>query len=73
MLWPMFVLELAGMSSQKCVKHVTMAIHSQDPKARVEVKLSEHLVHVETVAELEKVKRALENDGYRVVRSEPRP
>lgn len=69
----MFVMRVEGMTCQNCVKHVTKAIHSQDPKARVEVKLSEGRVHVETMAEVEKVKRAIENEGYRVSESEMRP
>lgn len=69
----MFVLTVAGMTTPRCVQHVTNAIHSQDSRARVEVKLGESLVYVETKADLEKIKRALENDGYRVQRSEPRP
>lgn len=69
----MFLLSVEGMSCHQCVRHVTQAIHSQDPKARVEIKLSEGLVHVESGVDLEKIKRAIENDGYRVVRTEQRP
>ena len=68
----MFVLTVAGMNEQSH-RHLTAAIQSQDPKARIEIKLTERLVYVETKAELEKIKRALENDGYRVAHSEMRP
>lgn len=69
----MFVLTVAGMTSPRCVQQVTAAIQAQDARARVEVKLAEQLVYVETRADLEKIKRALEHDGYRVQKSEPRP
>lgn len=69
----MFVLTVEGMRGAQCIRHITLSIHGQDPKARVEVKLPERLVHVETKVDLEKIKRALEQDGYRVSHSEPRP
>lgn len=69
----MFVLGVEGMSCQNCVRHVTAAILAQDSKARVEVKLTEKLVHIETKAPLEKIRRAIENDGYRITAVEQRP
>ena len=69
----MFVLTVEGMSCANCVKHVTRAVHAQDPKARVEVKLLDRLVHIETTASLEKIKRAIENEGYRVTEGQERP
>ncbi len=69
----MFVLNVEGMSCGKCVRHVTDAILAQDAKAKVEVKLSEKRVLVETTADLEKIKRAIQDDGYTVVSTEMRP
>ena len=69
----MFVLGVEGMSCQNCVRHVTAAIMAQDAKARVEVKLAEKLVHIESKAPLEKIRRAIENDGYRITTVEQRP
>ena len=69
----MFVLTVDGMSCQNCIRHVTAAIRSQDPKAIIEIKLAENLVYVETKTDLEKIKRALDNDGYHVLQSEIRP
>ena len=69
----MFVLTVDGMSCQNCIRHVTAAIRSQDPKAIIEIKLAENLVYVETKTDLEKIKRALDNDGYHVLQSEMRP
>lgn len=69
----MFVIGVEGMSCQNCVRHVTAAIMAQDAKARVEVKLAEKLVHIESKAPLEKIRRAIENDGYRITTVEQRP
>ncbi len=69
----MFVLKVDGMSCENCVRHVAAAIKAQDEKAKVEVKLKEKLVHVETKAPLEKIKRAIEADGYDIIGVEERP
>lgn len=69
----MFVLTVTGLVRSNCVRHVTEAILSQDRKARVEVLLSEGLIHVETHSPLEKIKRSIEANGYQVVKSEERP
>ncbi len=69
----MFVLGVEGMSCQNCVRHVTAAIMAQDAKALVEVKLADKLVHIESKAPLEKIRRAIENDGYRITTVEQRP
>jgi len=69
----MFVLNINGMSCQNCVRHITEAIHTQDPKARVEVRLNEKRVLVETVAPLEKIRRSIEADGYHITGVEERP
>ena len=69
----MFVLHVEGMSCQQCVRHVTAAILRQDAKARVEVQLGEKRVLVETKTPLEKIRRALQDDGYPVLGVEERP
>ncbi len=69
----MYVLTVEGMSCQNCVRHVTEAIQSQDEKARVEVKLAEKTVHIESAAPLEKIRRAVEGDGYRITSAIQRP
>ncbi len=69
----MFVLHVEGMNCQNCVRHVTAAIKAQDETARVEVRLQEKRILIESKAPLEKIRRAIEDDGYPVVSVEERP
>lgn len=69
----MFLFKVLGLKGPNCIRHMTGAIKGQDAKARIEIKLEEGLVYVETAVDLEKIRRAVEGEGYRIISIEARP
>ncbi len=62
----MLTLHVEGMSCGHCVRAVTEAIRTLDPKAEVAVDLATGTVRAETGAELKAVAAAVEEEGYKV-------
>lgn len=69
----MYLLKLNGIVGAHSERHLTKTIHGQDKDARVEIKLPEQWVYVETKVQLEKIKRALHDVGYTILAVEERP
>lgn len=69
----MYLLKLSGITGPYSERHLTKTIHAQDKEARVEIKLPEQWVYVETKVQLEKIKRALHDVGYTILAVEERP
>ncbi|MBL6456471.1 heavy-metal-associated domain-containing protein [Belnapia sp. T6] len=63
----MITLQVEGMSCGHCVRAVTEAIHTLDPKAGVQVDLKSGTVRAETGAAPEAIAAAVEEEGYKVV------
>ncbi len=55
---------IENMTCGSCVKHITQAIATVDPDAKVTADLATHTVAVTTSAPQEKIEQALADDGY---------
>lgn len=62
----MLTLHVEGMSCGHCVRAVTEAIRTLDPKAEVAVDLATGTVRAETGAAPKAVAAAVEEEGYKV-------
>jgi copper chaperone len=62
----MLTLHVEGMSCGHCVRAVTEAIRTLDPKAEVAVDLATGTVRAETGAAPAAVTAAVEEEGYKV-------
>jgi hypothetical protein len=69
----MYLLTLTGMVSSRCERHLSRILKSADHKAKFEIKLDEEMIHIESTLELQKIKRLIEQEGYKVVYTEERP
>ncbi len=69
----MFVLSVRESINEISETHLTKALRSVDPRARIEIVATERRIFVETSQDLEKIKRALAENGYHVWHAEPRP
>lgn len=65
----MLRLNVEGMSCGHCVKAVTAAVHTIDPKAEVRVDLAARLVEARTHVDREAVVKAISDAGYAVLPS----
>ncbi|SDB61573.1 cation transporter [Belnapia rosea] len=63
----MLTLQVEGMSCGHCVRAVTEAIRTLDPKAEVQVDLAAGTVRAETAAAPQAVAAAVEEEGYKVL------
>ncbi len=52
------------MTCGHCVRAVTQAVHSVDPKAKVEVHLAEHRIDVTSIASTTSLSAAIAAAGY---------
>lgn len=52
------------MTCGHCVSTITKALKAEDPQARVEISLGEHLVKVESSLAAEEIAAALSEAGY---------
>ena len=66
----MMELTVRGMSCGPCARAVTTAVHSVDSEARVEVDLGTKLVQIDSTAEPDRIRAAIEEAGYKV---DPQP
>jgi copper chaperone len=64
----MITLKVEGMSSKECVVIITQAVLSVDKEAGVQVDLSQGLVNVQTHAQVQAIRSAIEENGYEVLR-----
>ena len=59
-------ITVPGMSCGPCARAVTNAVKSVDPAAEVEIDLGTKRVAIDTGADAEQVKAAIEQAGYKV-------
>jgi cation transport ATPase len=69
----MYLLTLTGMVSSRCERHLSRILKTADHKAKFEIKLEQEMIHIESSLELQKIKRLIEQEGYKVIHSEERP
>ncbi|MDQ8757369.1 heavy-metal-associated domain-containing protein [Sphingosinicella sp. LHD-64] len=62
----MVVLTVRGMNCGPCAKAVTEAVRSVDPDAEVKVDLGTKLVAIDSVGNLDRIKAAIDEAGYKV-------
>jgi copper chaperone CopZ len=62
----MVELTVNGMRCGPCARAVTEAVQSVDPVAGVQVDLDSKLVSIETDAEIDQIRAAIEGAGYQV-------
>jgi copper chaperone len=60
------LLSVEKMTCNHCVRSVTNALLALDPRARVEVTLSEGTVRVDGAIDVESAARAIRDEGYTV-------
>lgn len=62
----MYELKVDGMTCGGCAASVKRALQALDAKANVDVDLADKRVRIETTAQLDAVKSAIEDAGYEV-------
>lgn len=60
----MITYTIANMTCGNCVRHVTRAVQSVAPEAKLEADLPSHTVRIETDADEAAIRRALGEAGY---------
>lgn len=65
----MYELKVEGMSCGHCVNAVTKAVQGIDGAAKVDVDLAQQKVRVDSSANLNDIKSAVEEAGYAVLAS----
>ena len=60
----MYQFNVADMTCGHCASTITKAVKSEDPKARVEISLGEHLVKVESALSAEDISECIAEAGY---------
>jgi copper chaperone len=65
----MYELKVEGMSCGHCVSTVTRSVKDVDAAAKVDVDLAQQKVRVESSADLNEIKSAVEEAGYPVLDS----
>jgi len=65
----MYELQVEGMSCNHCINAVSQAVQDVDAGAKVNVVLAEQKVSVASTADLERIKSAVEEAGYPVLRT----
>lgn len=58
---------IARMSCGACARAVTNAVQGVDPAAKVDVDLGDKRVSIDTAAQKEDVRRAIEQAGYEIL------
>ena len=69
----MYRLKLKGMVSERCVRHLSGVLQRMDPKSKLEISFESQIVMIETLTDLEKLKKIIHQEGYEVVKAEVRP
>ena len=60
----MYQFNVPDMTCGHCVSTITKAVKSEDPKAKVEVSLPQHLVKVESALSQEEIAQQITEAGY---------
>jgi copper chaperone len=60
----MYQFNVPDMTCGHCISTITKAVKSEDPKAKVEVSLSQHLVKVESALSQEEIAQQITEAGY---------
>ena len=60
----MYQFSVPDMTCGHCVSTITKAVKSEDPKAKVEISLGEHLVNVESELPQEEIAQSIAEAGY---------
>ena len=69
----MYRLTLKGMVSDRCVRHLSGVLMRMDSKAKLEISFDSQVVMIETLTDLEKLKKIIHQEGYVVLKAEVRP
>lgn len=62
----MIELTVHGMNCSPCVRAITAAVHSVDPQAGVEADLRAKTVAIDSNADIDRIKAAIEQAGYKI-------
>ncbi|RJF99964.1 heavy-metal-associated domain-containing protein [Noviherbaspirillum saxi] len=65
----MYELQVEGMSCNHCINAVTQAVHDVDAAAKVNIVLAEQKVSIASQADINRIKSAVEEAGYPVLRT----
>ena len=65
----MYELQVEGMSCNHCINAVTKAVQEVDSSAKVDIVLAEQKVSIASGADLQRIKSAVEEAGYPVLRT----
>ncbi|MEC4721110.1 cation transporter [Noviherbaspirillum sp. CPCC 100848] len=65
----MYELQVEGMSCNHCINAVTKAVREVDASAEVDIVLAEQKVSIDSSADLQRIKSAVEEAGYPVLRT----
>ena len=60
----MYQFNVPDMTCGHCASTITKAVKAEDPKAKVEIDLSQHLVKVESALSSEEVAQQIADAGY---------
>ena len=60
----MYHFNVPDMTCGHCVSTITKALKSEDPNAKVEISLNEHLVKVESQLPKEEIAQSITEAGY---------
>ena len=60
----MYQFNVPDMTCGHCVSTITKAVKSEDPKAKVEINLGQHLVKIESVLSQDEIAQQIAEAGY---------
>ena len=69
----MYRIKVKGMVSHRCVRHLSGVLQRMDPKAKLEISLEGQIIQIETMTELEKLKKIIQQEGYEIESAQVRP
>lgn len=60
----MYQFNVPDMTCGHCVSTITKAVKKEDPKAKVEINLGQHLVRIESALSQEEIAQQIAEAGY---------
>lgn len=60
----MYQFNVPDMTCGHCVSTITKAVKSEDPKAKVEINLGQHLVKIESALSQDEIAQQIAEAGY---------
>ncbi len=60
----MYQFNVPDMTCGHCVSTITKAVKSEDPKAKVEINLGQHLVKIESALSQDEIAQQITEAGY---------